>query len=136
MPERDALTSLHRYTRLTLLATVPIIGLAPLLVSVGNGPHWARLAPLVIGTVVLLRVHWRRVTRAVDAPDEVAPWRPSAVTLAVATALFCYAYAYGDPGNVMWIFLPAAPVAELQFGRPPSAGWRLTAWLAAGAGVL
>ncbi len=112
MPERDALTSLHRYTRLTLLATVPVIGLAPLLVSVGNEPHWGRLAPLAVGTVVLLRVHWRRVARAVEAPDEVAPWRPSAVTLVLAAVLFCYAYAYGDPGNVLWLFLPAAPVAE------------------------
>ena len=136
MPERDALTSLHRYTRLTLLATVPIIGLAPLLVSVGNGPRWERLVPLVVGTLVLLPVHWRRVVRAVGAPDRVAPWRPSAVTLAVSAALFCYAYAYGDPGNVLWIFLPAAPVAELQFGRSPSGGWRLTVWLAVGAGVL
>ena len=136
MPERDALTSLHRYTRLTLLATVPIIGLAPLLVSIGNEPRWARLAPLVVGTLVLLPVHWRRVARAVEAPAMVPPWRPSAVTLACSSALFCYAYVHGDPGNVLWIFLPAAPVAELQFGRSPSGGWRLTVWLAAGAGVL
>ncbi|MFI7677763.1 sensor histidine kinase [Actinophytocola sp. NPDC049390] len=136
MPERDALTSLHRYTRLTLLATVPIIGLAPLLVSMGNEPHWTRLAPLVAGTAVLVPVHWRRVVRAVESPATVPPWRPSAVTLALSAVLFCYAYTYGDPGNVMWIFLPAAPVAELQFGRSPSVGWRLTTWLAVGAGAL
>lgn len=136
VPERDALTSLHRYTRLTLLATVPIAGFAPLLVAVGNEPRWERLIVLVVGVVVLLPVHWRRVAMAIEAPAEVPPWRPSAVTLAVSAVLFCYAYAWGDPGNVLWVFLPAAPLAELQFGRSTATTWRFTTWSAAGTGAV
>ena len=68
MPERDALASLHRYTRLTLLATVPIIGLAPLLVAFGDFERWDRFVPLVVAVGVLLVVHWRRVARAIESP--------------------------------------------------------------------
>jgi two-component system sensor histidine kinase DesK len=136
VPERDALTSLHRYTRLTLLSTVPIAGFAPLLVAIGNEPRWERLILPVVGVLVLLPVHWWRVARAVEAPAEVPPWRPSAVTLAVSTALFCYAYAWGDPGNVLWVFLPAASVAELQFGRSSATTWRITTWAGACAGAI
>lgn len=127
---------MYRYTRLTLLMTVPILGAAPLLVSFANGVRWDRLAVLVAGVAVLLPVHWGRVARALEAPSVISPWRPSAVTLAVSAALFCYAYTYGDPGNVMWVFLPAAPVAELQFGRTTQAAWRITGWAAIGAGAL
>ncbi|MBB4911342.1 sensor histidine kinase [Actinophytocola algeriensis] len=127
MPERDALASLHRYTRLTLLATVPIIGLAPLLVAFGDFERWDRFVPLVVAVAVLLVVHWRRVARAIEAPTEVLPWRPSAVTLVLSFAVYGYAYTYGDAGNTWWMFLPSAPLAELQFGRKTSAALRLSA---------
>jgi two-component system sensor histidine kinase DesK len=132
--ERDALHSLHRYTRLTLLTTLPVVGAAPFLVSVGNGVRWERVVVLLAGVAVLLPVHWRRVARAIDEPTEVPPWRPSAVTLAAAFALFAYAYTYGDPGNTLWAFLPAVSVAELQFGRSRAASWRVTTWVCLGVG--
>lgn len=125
MSERDALASLHRYTRLTLLATVPIIGLAPLLVAFGDFERWDRFVVLLVAVAVLLPVHWRRVARAIDAPTEVLPWRPSVVTLVVSFALYAYAYTYGDPGNTWWMFLPAAPLSELQFGRGRWVVWRI-----------
>jgi two-component system sensor histidine kinase DesK len=136
VPEPDALASLQRYTRLTLLATVPIIGLAPLLVAFGDFERWDRFVVLLVAVAVLLPVHWRRVSRAIEAPTEALPWRPSAVTLLVSFALYGYAYTYGDPGNTWWMFLPAAPLAELQFGRGPRVGWRITAPVMAAACAL
>ena len=136
MPERDALASLHRYTRLTLLATVPVIGLAPLLVAFSDFERWDRFLPLVVAVAVLLPVHWRRVSRAIDAPTEVLPWRPSAVALVVAFGLYTYAYTYGDVGNTWWMFLPAAPLAELQFGRKTPDALRVSAPVVAFACVL
>jgi two-component system, NarL family, sensor histidine kinase DesK len=125
--ERDALASLHRYTRLSLLATVPIIAFAPLLVAFGDFKGWDRFIPLLVALAVLLAVHWRRVARAIDAPTEALPWRPSAVTLVVSFGLYGYAYTYGDPGNTWWLFLVSAPLAELQFGRRSAVALRLAA---------
>jgi two-component system sensor histidine kinase DesK len=134
--ERDALASLHRYTRLTLLATVPVIGFMPLLVAFGDFERWDRFIPLLVAVAVLLPVHWRRVARAIEAPTEVLPMRPSIVTLVVVFGLYGYAYTYGDPGNTWWMFLASAPLAELQFGRRTSAALRLSAPVVVVASVL
>lgn len=136
VPERDALQSLRRYTRLTLLASLPLFGFWPLMALVGENVRWERLLPLSAGVVALLAVHGRRLTRAVDAPAEVPPWRPSAVTLALSVGLMVVGYTYVDPGNELWAFLPALGIAELRFGRPPGAAWRLTALLGAGIAAL
>lgn len=130
VPQRDALQSLHRYTRLTLLASTPMVVLTPLLGSVANGARWDRLLVLVVGATVLLVVHWRRVLRAIRAPSEVAPWRPSALSLVFAVGLMLYAFAYADPGNAVWAFVPAVAIAELQYGRSPARAWQLTTLLA------
>jgi two-component system, NarL family, sensor histidine kinase DesK len=115
---------------------VPTIGLVPLLMSVANGTPWDRLLVLVAAVAALLAVHWRRVTRAIEAPTEVAPWQRSAVTFALSVGLLAYGYVYADPGNAVWAFVPAAGIAELQYGRSPVVAWRLTAVLAAGVGAL
>jgi two-component system, NarL family, sensor histidine kinase DesK len=133
--ERDALVSMRRYTRLTLLSTMPVFGLAPL-IAVSNGVDWRLLPVPVIAVTVLVTVHWKRVARAIEEPAEVPPWRPSAVTLAMSVVLLAYMYIYVDPGNGMWAMVAALPVAELQFGRTAAASWRLTAGLACGIGGL
>jgi two-component system sensor histidine kinase DesK len=133
--ERDALVSMRRYTRLTLLSAMPIGGLAPLFL-IGDGVDWRHAVVLVTAVAVLVPVHWRRVARAIAEPAEVPPWRPSAVTLTLSVALLVYGYAYANPGNVMWAFIPSLSIAELQFGRPQAAAWRLTAGLAGGIGGL
>lgn len=136
MSERDGLRSLRRYTRLTLLASLPMVGIAPLLATFGNGNvHWARLVVLLIGTAVFLTVHWQRVARAIEVPTEVAPLRRSAVTLALAVALLTYAYVYADPGNTLWAFVTYVAIAEFLYGRPPASAWLLAACLAAGIGA-
>lgn len=136
MPERDALESLHRYTRLTLLSSLPIVGIAPLMGSVGNGASWQRLSVLVVGVAVVLTVHWRRVMRAIEAPAEVPPWRRWIVTFALSVGLLLYAYLYADPGNALWAFVPSVAIAELQFGRSQAEGWGLAVWPAIGIGAL
>lgn len=136
MAEPDGLQSLRRYTRLTLLATLPVVAVTPLLMSVANGVHWLRLAVLIAGVLVLLPVHWRRLMRAVDAPTETLQWRRSAVTLALSVGLAAYGFAYADPGNSLWMILPSVAVAELHYGRQPAAAWRLTRWLAVAVGAL
>ena len=134
--ERDGLQSLRRYTEWTLLASVPTVGITPLLVAVGNGIQWARISPLLAGVVVLLVMHWRRVTRALDVPAEIVPWRLAGRTFALAIVLLVYGYTYADPGNELWAVLPAAGLAELQFGRSVTEAWRLTAWFAVGIAAL
>ena len=136
VPERDAIQSLHRYTTLTLYATIPVGGLAPLLVAVANGARWERLIPLVAGLAVLLPVHWRRLSRAIEAPAEVRPWRPSAVLLVFTVGLMLYGYLYADQGNAIWSFLPALALTELLYGRSPTTAWRLTSWVGVTLGVL
>lgn len=134
--ERDGLKSLRRYTRLTLLASLPMVGVAPLLATFSNGDvYWARLPVLLVGTAVFLTMHWQRVARAIEAPSEVAPWRRSAVTLAASVALLTYAYAYADPGNTLWAFVTYVAIAEFLYGRPPASAWLLTACLAVGVGA-
>lgn len=123
---------MRRYTRFTLLATVPFVGLVPVLFAVANDARPVPLAVLVVGVVVLLVVHSRRVLVLVDAPDRVLPWRPSAATLALAVGLMTFAYTYVDRGNALWAYLPAVVLVELQGGRPVAAGWRLNALLTAG----
>jgi two-component system sensor histidine kinase DesK len=135
VPERDALVSMRRYTRLTLLSTVPLFGAAPLF-ALGNGVDWRHLVVLVGVSAVLMAFHWRRVVRAIEDPFEVPPWRPSAATLAVSVALLVYAYTYADYGNAMWSFIVSLSIAELQFGRPPGVAGRLSAGLACGIGGL
>jgi two-component system, NarL family, sensor histidine kinase DesK len=134
--EQDGLQTLRRYTQWTLLASVPMFGLAPLMVAVGNNVRLERLLVLLAGVVVLLGLHWRRVMRAIDAPAEVSPWRVSARTFVLAVVMMVFAYTYADPGNEAWAFLPAAGIAELQFGRKLSVAWRLTVLLAVGVGAL
>jgi two-component system, NarL family, sensor histidine kinase DesK len=134
--ERDGLRSLRRYTRLTLLASLPMVGVAPLLATFANGDvHWARLPVLVVGVVVFLTMHWKRVARAIEVPTEVAPWRRSAVTLAASLVLLTYAYVYADPGNSLWAFVTYVAVAEFLYGRSPATAWLLTACLAVGVGA-
>jgi two-component system, NarL family, sensor histidine kinase DesK len=133
--ERDGLKSLRRYTRLTLLASLPMVGVAPLLATFSNGDvHWARLPVLVVGTVAFLTVHWRRVMRAIEVPNEVAPWRQSAVMLVSSTALLTYGYVYADPGNALWAFVTYMAVSEALYGRSPAEAWLVAASLAAGIG--
>jgi two-component system, NarL family, sensor histidine kinase DesK len=136
VPEPDGLRSLRRLTRLTLLSWVPVAGATPVLMSVANGTHWLPLSVLVAGVVVLLPVHWRRLTRSMDAPGETLPPRQVAVTLAVSLGLFVYGFTYGDPGHALWVVLPSIAVAELQYGRRPAAAWRLTGWAAVAIGAL
>lgn len=136
MSERDALSSLRRYTRFTLLTTVPIVGLAPLLVTFSAGQDLTWLWLPAAGTVLLLAVHWGRLAQAINLPTEVLPTRPSMISLVAAFALACFAYVFVGPGNVLWLFLPATAIAELQYGRQPQEGWRNTAALAAAGGAL
>jgi two-component system sensor histidine kinase DesK len=134
--EPDGLRSLRRYTRLTLLTSLPVVGATPLLMSVANGVHWSRLSVLLAGVAVLLAVHWRRLVRAIDAPAATLPWRHCAVMLALTAGLAAYGFVYADPGNTLWAFLPSIAVAELHYGRPPAVAWRLTRWLAVAIGAL
>lgn len=128
--QRDALQSLRRYTRLTLLASMPMVILTPLLGSVANGAPWDGLLVLIAGALVLLVVHWRRASRAITAPTEVPPWRPSALSLVLSVGLMFFAYVHVDPGNAVWAFVPALAIAELQYGRSPGRAWQLTTVLA------
>jgi two-component system sensor histidine kinase DesK len=129
--ERDGLKYLRRYTRLTLLASLPMLGVAPLLGTFANGEvHWARLPVLLVGNAAFLTVHWQRVARAIEVPTEVAPWRRSAVTFAVSLALLTYAYTYADPGNSLWAFVSYVAIAEFLYGRSPASAWLLTVCLA------
>lgn len=132
----DALRSLRRYTQLTLLTTAPVAGGVPLLMSMANGAAWPRLSVLVVGVAVLLPVHWRRVVLALDAPASPLPWRQCAWTMALSVGLAVYGFAYADPGDVVWAFLPSIAVAELQYGRRPSDAWRLIGWVSIALGVL
>jgi len=109
---------------------MPVVVLTPLLGSVANGAPWDRLLVLVVGATVMLVVHWRRASRAIKAPTEVAPWRPSALSLVFAVGLMFFAYVYADPGNAVWAFVPAVALAELQYGRSPGRAWQLTTLLA------
>ena len=127
--EPAGLRSLRRYTRLTLLTSVVVVGLLPLLFTIAVGVRPLPFAVLVAGIVALLVTHWRRLSRIVDEPGQSLPWRPSAVTFALAAGLVVFAYAFADRGNVLWAYLPALAVAELQYGRPGAAGWRLNTWL-------
>jgi two-component system, NarL family, sensor histidine kinase DesK len=127
----SGLESLHRYTRLTLLATLPMVGAVPLLLAMANGAPVTRLAPLAVVIAVLLPVHWGRIKRSMAAPAEALPWRPLALGLALTVTMMAYGYGFADPGNVMWAFLPAMSLAELQFGRDPGSSWRLAAGVTA-----
>lgn len=134
--ERDGLRSLRRYTRLTLLASLPVVGVTPLLSTFSDGDvRWARLPVLVLGTAAFLTLHWQRVARAIEAPTEVAPWRRSAVMLASSLVLLTYAYVYADPGNALWAFVTYVAIAECLYGRSPGEAWLLTAGLAVGVGA-
>jgi len=130
--EPDGLRSLRRYTRFTLYASIPFVGLVPLLFALGGGARPVPVVVLMAGVVWVLAIHWRRVSRIIDEPLRALPWRPSAVTFAVAVGLVAYAYTYANLGNALWTYLPAVAITELQYARPPGAGWRLNAWLTAG----
>lgn len=130
--ESAGLESLRRYTRFTLLASIPVVGLLPILFGVANGVRPLPLAVLVAGIAVLLTVHWRRVSRVIDDPTTPLPWRPSAATFVLSVGLLVYAFAYADPGNALWAYLPAVVIAELQVGRPKAVGRRINAALVAG----
>lgn len=113
-----------------------MIAFAPLLATVGNGVRWDRVLLLLVGSTVLLVVHWRRATQAIAAPTEPLPWRPSALTYVASVGLMIAAYGFLDPGNPLWGFLPAAAIAELLYGRSLAVAWRLTVLLAAGPSAL
>jgi two-component system sensor histidine kinase DesK len=133
--ERDALVSMRRYTRLMLFSALPVFGVAPLF-AVSSGVDWRELVAPVAIIIVLVTVHWKRLTRAIEEPAEVPPWRPSAVTLAVSVALLTYVLVFVDPGNGMWALVPGLSITELQLGRAQAAAWRLTTGLACGIGAL
>jgi two-component system sensor histidine kinase DesK len=132
----SALESLHRYTRLTLLSTTPLVGGIPLLFAIGDD---AAVLPLIVVTVCaapLFVLHWRRIEQAVVDPAEVRPVRSSVVPLLLATAVMGYAFAAtGNPGSVMWAFVPSMFIAELQYGRTSAQGWRIGVLCAAGVGA-
>lgn len=130
----SGLESLQRYTRLTLITTLPMVGAVPVLFAASNAVPLERLVPLAAGVAVLLPVHWRRVKRAMAAPAEIPPWRPSVLSLALAVGLMAYAYTWANPGNVLWAFLPAVPLAELQYGRERT--WRFVTWVTAAVALL
>ena len=132
----SALESLRRYTRLTVLGTMPVIGGIPFLFAVADGGAARDYVPLAVGVAVLLTVHWRRVRAAIAEPAAVRPWRPTVAWLAAGTALMAYALVRtGDPGSSLWAFLPAMFVAELQYGRATAAAWRLGGLAATGVGA-
>lgn len=134
---RGALESLRRYTRVTLLSTMPMVGGIPLLFAWQAGAPARPLLVVLAGVVLLLVVHWRRVERAIADPAGVLPWRRPAAGLLVATALMVYAIlATGDPTNALWAFLPSMFVAELQYGRPTAQAWWLGILCAAGIGLV
>lgn len=127
---------MRRYTRLTLLSMVPVVAMTPTLATFSNGASVWRSLPLLAGLAVLVPVHWKRIARAIETPMEVPPARPSVVTLVVSTVLMVYGYVYADPGNVLWVVLPAMSITELQFGRTPADSWRRSLWFAVGFGAL
>lgn len=127
----DRLRSLRRYAWVTLLGCATMSVLLPLLMGLANGTPLPGLLVAVVLAAVPLVVHGRRLRRAVDAPGRVLPWRPSAVTLVVSLCGFAYLYLRADPGNTLWVLVPAVSIAELQFGRPGRAGLRLNLWLTA-----
>jgi two-component system sensor histidine kinase DesK len=133
----SALESLHRYTRLTLLTTTPMLCGIPVLIAVGDGSAVLPLLVVLGCAAPLFVLHWRRIEQAVADPAEVRPVRSSAVPLLLATVLMGYAFAAtGDPGNALWAFVPSMFVAELQYGRTPAQGWRLGGLCAVGIGAV
>jgi two-component system, NarL family, sensor histidine kinase DesK len=134
--ESAGLKTLRRHTRFTLLASIPFVGLLPVLFAVANGVRLVPMAVLVVGVAVLLVTHWRRMTRIIADPSRALPWRRSVVTFVLSVGLLVYAFTYADPGNALWAYLPAVVIVELQSGRPAAVGWRINASLTVGVTAL
>jgi two-component system sensor histidine kinase DesK len=131
--ERGALAALHRYTRLTMMSTLPVAAGAAPLVAVGNGERSVALVAAVLATLVLGLVHWRRVERAIVDPAEVRPALTSVLPLLAGTVLMAAALTTTGEGlNPLWAFVPSMFVAELQYGRTTAAAWRINGLAAAG----